>query len=540
MKGKALLCLAIALSMAFAAMPAAKAPATALAFIFEETNTPELVGPPPYVCENFTLWLKVFEISALWYWSVKVNWDPTVLTCLEVMEGHFLKDVGGTLFPTPPIDNEKGEIPALCCGLMVPEGATGSGILAILKFHVESFTKLEGTYINVTVDKFLDPAEVPIPIDVVTQGWLQLLPPGPTPPNAEFVPVDSTFIFVGDNVSLSAVASEPGWDSLPSPEGNTCPITDYTWYIDIGCDDTIDLTLEGITAKFLCEATGDVRINLTVYAPDPVPPTDERYVPYDSEAHVIHQIVKPVGPSIDVYTEKGGKGPGINPETGYPFEPPTAWSDAFGPQEEVTVYAYVTYNDEPVEYTPVAFEVKDPNGTTRVTRTAFTDASGIAVTEFRIPWEGSGAEATFGDWQIWGIVDVSEIAVEDLCQFRFGYIVSTRDIIVTTPRPEGVKKCESIGVQVDIKSISFTSKDVYLAIVLYDECGVPIGIATADITVDPEDGLTSTYTIHIPTWAFVGTGTIYVNIFSEKPIALGTPMCPERSATFTILKSADP
>jgi hypothetical protein len=265
---------------------------------------------------------------------------------------------------------------------------------------------------------------------------------------------------------------------------------------------------------------------LTVTAPDPTPPTAGSYIETNSEKHVIMQVTPAVGPAIDVYTEKGGKGVGGD----YPF----GWSDAFGPQEEICVYAKVTYNDEPVEYKPVAFEVIDSNGTSRDYRTAFTNASGIAEVCFRIPWEGSDAELMFGDWSIVGTVDVAGQTVTDTVYFRFGYILSIRGITVTG---SPLHKHESMTIDVDIKSISMTSKNAFLTIVAYDECGVPIGLASNGIIVDPEDGMQLGYTITIPSWAFVGTGTVYVNIFTAQPHVGGVPYCSEDSTIFIILNS---
>jgi len=111
----------------------------------------------------------------------------------------------------------------------------------------------------------------------------------PRSPDAAFTPEDCTTIFVCDDVTLDATASLPGWDSLP--ECHECPIVGYTWEIDFDCDGTIDLVLEGgyIPDAFHCDEPGDVSIKLTVWAPDPLPPTHLDYVEYDSETHIIHQ-----------------------------------------------------------------------------------------------------------------------------------------------------------------------------------------------------------------------------------------------------------
>ena len=516
MKGKAILCFAIVLSMTLAIMPAVKASPTKLEVIFEATGTTEFEATAALIGKNFTVALVITDITDLWSWKVNVTWNPAVISLAkDPEEGPFLSRVGLHMFAFKGIAS--GVIGELSNTLFVEDTDSGSGDLAYLTFTVLGIGE---TYIELGDVNFVDLGEVTIPIDVVTPGHFTLPPPPPTPPKAKFTPSDGAYFFVCDNVTLDATTSTDGYDTLPDP-GNACPIVSYTWDIDIGNDGQVDFTLDGEIAEFHCNATGDVAINLTVYAPDPTTPTHPDYVDTDSETHVIHQVLKPVGPAIDVYTEKGGQLPG-------------APSDAFGPQEEVTVYALVIYNEEPLEYKPVAFVFQDPNGTARDYRTAFTDASGIAVTEFRIPWEGSGAEDMFGTWTIIGTATVAEVTVNDTCSFEFGYILSIRGITVTG---SPLKKGEILSVKADIKNIAFISKNAFLTIVLYDECGVPIGLATGSITVEGEDGETSVYTITIPGWAFVGTGKVYVNLYTNPPEAGGTPICPEGETPFTILKT---
>jgi len=543
MKGKALLSLAIVLSMLLAAIPIfpASASPTSIEVIFQDTGTSTLKGPPPGIGDHFMVTLHVTDVPkppGCVQWMVKIRWNPSVLNLAsDPTEGPWLKSAGSTWFMFKAYN--ASHLPEMTCILSVVGAAEGSGDLAYLEFKVlnigsslieiygSSLVTPEGTYIDHTI----------------VNGNFELPPPPPTPPEAIFKPPTCTFVYVGDTVTCVGTASTGGWDTVPTA-GEYCPIQSYSWEIDFGNDGSIELYLDGETAVFTCEGPGDVAITLIVYAPDPTAPnTHPDYAPYNdpayrdahnTETHIIHQILKPVGPSIDVYTARGGIGPGIDPATGLPYPYPTAWSDAYGPQEQVVIHAKVTYNDEPVEYKPVAFEIIDLNGQQRDYRVAYTDASGIATTEFRIPWEGSNAEALFGDWTIIGTVSISEQTVMDICKFRFGYILSIRGVTVS---PSALKKCMNLGVTVDIQNIARASKDTYLTITLYDECGVPIGVTYGVTTVDPEDGLVIAPTLHIPMWAFVGTGTVYVNLFTAEPQFGGVPYCPEGTAIFTILKT---
>jgi hypothetical protein len=549
MKGKTLLSFAIVLAMLAAIIPIAPiaaAPTPSMKIVFNDTAT-TTYDPAPPVCNNFVVTLKIFDVPAVpgvIQWMARIRWNPALLSLVgNPTEGTWLKNVGSTTFLYKNII--PGQIGEMTCILMVAASASGSGDLAYMTFHVDAVTyDPAGTWIEIYDSALVGSDGNPMAHDIVN-GQLIWHPLPPTPPEAAFTPPTCTFVYVGDTVNLDGSSSTGGWDTIPVP-GEYCPIQTYSWEIDFGNDGSIDLYLDGMQTSFVCLGPGDVAITLIVYAPDPTAPdTAPSYAPYNNpayrdahntETHVIHQVPRPIGPNIDVYTNRGGTGPGIDPSTGLPYAYHAAWSDAFGPQEEVTVYAKVTYNDEPVENKPVGFEIVDPTGVSRDFRVAFTDANGIATTTFRIPWQGSNAEDMFGDWTIVGTVDIAGTIVKDICKFRFGYILSIRDVVVSN---SPLKKMQNLGVAVDIQNISFDSKgkDAKLTITLYDECGVPIGVAWDSITVAAEDGMTSIYQIQIPSWAFVGTGHVYVNLFTNYPYFGGVPYCPEGEAIFIINKT---
>jgi hypothetical protein len=413
-------------------------------------------------------------------------------------------------------------------GFLVAAKASGSGYLCSITFHAIKPTPQPTEIIiwkpNLEGESYLLNVDVLVEFTPIN-GFVTILPPPATKPNAEFTPPPPTQFTVPVDVTLDGSASTDGYDTLPAP-GHACPITDWKWDIDFGNDGSIEDTVHGEVVVYHFDNPGIVGITLTVYAPDPTPPSAPDYVDTDSEKHVIMLLTPVVGADIDVFTDRGGEGK-LGP---YPF----GWSDAYGPQEEVHVCAKVTYNGEPVEYKPVAFEIIDPNGKTRDYRSNFTDANGITCVTFRIPWEGSNAKDLFGNWSIVGTVDVAGAVVSDTVMFKFGWILEIRGItVIGSPLHKG----ETMTIDVDIKSISMNPKDTFITVVAYDECGVPIGLAKSDFTVDPEDGLAQGFTITIPRWAFVGTGTIYVNLFTAAPSAGGVPYCPEKTAIFIILKT---
>jgi len=238
------------------------------------------------------------------------------------------------------------------------------------------------------------------------------------------------------------------------------------------------------------------------------------------------------GPYIDVYSEKV-------PFSGYGLNEPC---DVFAPQEEVTLYAYVSYRCSPVQNKPVAFEVKTPTGEQYLYRTDTTDENGVATISFRIPWPCEDSEeAMFGNWTVYATVDIAEHIVNDTLTFKVGWIVEitkVETVDIYGNAETSFAKGEHLHFNLTVQNIAFTTKTVTLTIVVYDECRVPIGLVTLqDWVIRP--GKTEMFIIdlQIPKWAYIGVATIYANAYTDMPQDDGTPTCPEKSTNFLIIKT---
>lgn len=236
--------------------------------------------------------------------------------------------------------------------------------------------------------------------------------------------------------------------------------------------------------------------------------------------------------SLDVYTQKP------NPYSGKGLNMP---SDAFGPQEEVILYAYVSYNCDPLQNKLVVFEVKNPDREPIIYRTATTNAEGIATSSFRISWGAADAESLFGEWTIYGSVEIAETIVNDTCTFKFGWLIEITQVETVDAygnAKTSFTKGEHIHFNMSIKNIAFTSKIATFTLVVYDECDVPIAqVILHDSSLS--SGTTEIFIIdlQIPKWTYVGVGTVYANAYTDLPQLYGTPYCPEMSTTFMITKS---
>jgi PKD repeat protein len=238
------------------------------------------------------------------------------------------------------------------------------------------------------------------------------------------------------------------------------------------------------------------------------------------------------GPYIDVYTQKepyNGQGPN---------EP----SDAFAPQEEVILYAYVSYNCEPQQNKPVGFEVTNPSGEVIVDRTAFTNTEGIANITFRIPWPCENPEeAVFGTWTVLAKVSILELTAEDTLTFQVGWIIEITElktVNATGVAKNSFAKGEHICFNLTARNIAFTSKTATFTLVAYDAESVPIGpITLHNWIIPPGTSVIFMISVQIPKWAYTGIAVAYANAYTELPQNCGTPFCPETSTIFMITKA---
>ena len=99
-------------------------------FIYPETSKGN-------VGENFTIEVKVSNVTDLYGYEFHLRWNSTLLDCVEVSEGPFLKSGGSTFF-TYKINNTKGSIVVDCTLMGNVQGVDGTGTLATVKFYIET------------------------------------------------------------------------------------------------------------------------------------------------------------------------------------------------------------------------------------------------------------------------------------------------------------------------------------------------------------------------------------------------------------------
>ena len=238
--------------------------------------------------------------------------------------------------------------------------------------------------------------------------------------------------------------------------------------------------------------------------------------------------------AIDLYTQKepySGRGPN---------QP----ADAFAPQEEVILYAYVTYRDDPVPGKLVSFQLYGPSNSVRnlsITLTSVTNMNGIANVSFRMMTLDSYPEETiFGIWTAVASVDIAGVVVSDTLTFNVGWIVQILDL-KTVDKNNVLKvafmKNESLCFRITVKNIAITSRIATLIIEAYDNLSVFLGkIVLPDKNIEP--GITVLFIpdIIIPESASLGEGIAFANAYTRLPSVGGIPWCPQVSTKFLIVK----
>lgn len=445
-------------------------------------------------------------------WGKKVTGTPTVgdVTHSPNSEDSTVLFHPGPLIPRPPIPDFSYEPPYPNTGEMVtfnasksydPDGGTivsyawdfGDGTPIVVEndpITTHAYAAFGSFTVNLTVTD--DESQTASKTGIVDVRQRPVA-------SFNFSPID---LLEDDLVTFDA--------STSSADGGT--IVSYEWDFGDGSPHVI-VTYPITTHTYTTYGTYTVTLNVT-----------DSEGKWDTESKNVTVILPCVGPGIDAYTQKDPyNGKGLNKA-----------SDAFAPQEEVILYAYVSYYCDPVQNKLVAFEVYDPNGTAFLYRTDDSDVNGIATITFRIP-----STPIFGTWTAYATVEVAGIQVQDTLTFKVGWIVEITHVETTdsTGAPKTTfAKGTQIHLNITVVNIAFVPKITTITIVIYGEAGVPIGqLAISDFAV-PSGTSYISISLPIPNWAFVGLGTIHVNAYTDLPQLNGTPYCPELSTTFLIVK----
>lgn len=107
---------------------------------------------------NFTLAIRVTNVTNLWMWKANITWDSSVLSLASngIAEGPFLATSGkSTLFTAAPII--PGQLREITGSILDTAGVNGNGDVAYLTFTFNA-TKYGNTTISITDVAMFDPS----------------------------------------------------------------------------------------------------------------------------------------------------------------------------------------------------------------------------------------------------------------------------------------------------------------------------------------------------------------------------------------------
>ncbi len=243
--------------------------------------------------------------------------------------------------------------------------------------------------------------------------------------------------------------------------------------------------------------------------------------------------------SLEIYTNKGGEGWSVS-------------ANAFGPEEQVTLIACLTSEGAvPVGNKLISFYLSS-NGVQLLSRTATTNSSGIATATCRLPLTLTTGMSAFGTVTLSSSVTIDQTSLSDSCTFMYNYLLQTTGIHITNNDPHTGSSTlpyfsrysnTMITTDVTVKNINYNENlptSFYMTATIYDNKNVPVYYTSVPLTInppqtgDPNNSNSASWTInlYIPSYAYVGTATLYINIYNTANI--GVPYCPEASTQLLI------
>jgi hypothetical protein len=526
--------------------------------------------------DSFTVWLNVTDVTLLRLYGAGVSWDSSILSLDTYGEGEF--------FYRAPVEYRTSPVnqPVLATGagyidqyasvswaLKKPGNVSGTGTLAWFDFDVVGWgvTLIDITIGGAAGTVLQDPADTDIDwnsYDIVFDNTGLI--PVPFDPTADFTVTPPAPYYAGQTLTFTAKNTSSEWGyAYP----NWYPIVLVEWDFGDGNYSAPSGSLVE-TNTYVTDGTFDV--NCTVY--------DGRGW-NDSKIVSITVFPLAVGAVLDVMTQQApfnGSGPY------FPSSPFRA-----NKEEEVCLYAKLVYNDCPVANKIVTFAVYqhtppplDPYAldfTQHLVRTAFTNASGWASVCYRIP-TGLGEEF-HGGYLVYAYAFIATNITSDATIYHVEWVNEIINVQVdplgTGPWAQGDTACFNITIQ----SWDYVAHPLVVSLTLYDDLDVVIASVTCGpVGRPPVQGFPPGWTcdwwsdtrlfygdgtylglimdlyiapayswiiicVDIPSYAYVGVGTAYINLFDAwpmpdlfaEPLGLmgeGQPWSPEASEIFAI------
>jgi hypothetical protein len=511
--------------------------------------------------DKFTIVVKIENATELMGASIGAAWDPSVLECdlagpnSGVSGSPYLQNgppPGGTLLFLPGvINNSTGTISPYGWTRTAGGELAGSGILAYIDFEVVAYGS---TWINLTVVLANSGGDENSP--TIQNVWFENNPP-PPPPAQNFLinigtqdPVNSVgqppyYIFNNTLVNYAIGIDRMAYDNI-SDTYYRADFYEFTFHSIDGMY-TVSFNVTTPSASYLYDSyLGESTITVRAIALGML--TNFPSLAWSNTVSRSNWIVlPPSGAIIDVFTEEERAYGYMTPYIG---EGPDMCADAYTLDEEVSLFANVTYNGGELQSRLVAWEVYDAQGNIVLTRTTQTNENGTAALDFRILTVCMNASYAVGTWWVIAKTSVGEVTINDTLCFKVYYTVAPRNTGIGSPMV--ILDTPTIGRgglahgDILLENWASTARNFTAAITIYDELGVPVGYYSATMVIpgapapgDPEYCNQFTlkrrpWFIEIPKWAYVGTGTVFINVYTKPVADCGVAWAPEASTSIII------
>ncbi len=484
----------------------------------------------------------------VWAWNIGVSWNPAVLQLETITEGSYMNAAPGlyngssTLFVPGFIDNIAGTVQQGISDIYLSNttATNTAGVMCTLTFEVINYANSAIT-LSPGIPTLVNNNEISEPVNALNNFmYIGSTAPAAQAPTAVITNEGSSTYIAGQPFTMNALSSVPGYDPLANPVNPTVPITGYSWTVTNGGTTIATGTGSSISFNAPSVVNGNIVVSLTVST---ATTTDSSYVNTNTATLTIAPgIISPTsaGAQINLYIVNNAT------TTAFPYKSPTGQGifnstttvDSYAPQQIMNLAAFVEFNGGEVTDKLVTFTIYNSTDVI-ATFVEYTNGSGIAVVQYRLPNDGSGV-MSFGTYEVTATVDVAQVIVSSSFNFQYGYTLTLGQVSVSSLVARGR---DHATLSIPITTISQSTQLYYITYTVTDANGVPVYSGEESSTVAGVSGIASStvssgsITLPIPIYAFGGTATVHVNIFNANPAnsANGAlPYCPESDGTFTI------
>jgi len=518
----------------------------------------------------------------VWAWNLGLTWNPAALQLTNIVEGTYLNQTGNTFFVPGYVNNNVGDIPQGISDVYLSYKTqnAAAGVLATVYFQVINYADsninlVQGIPSLLTLNSTTNQPLTVTPAPVLNGAtYTTSAPPAPTQPVAvitqDSVPTGGVY-YANAPIEFDGLQSTGGVDVTPNPNSPNYPITSYAWTITPAITGA---PLSGNTTSFIAptvqtETTYTLTLTVTT-TPDTADPNYVNTATASTTFIVQAPLISPsnAGTVVDVFITQLPTNSSVLAKGAWGYGP-NAYCDAFGPQEWMNLTAYVTYNGGSVADKEVDFVVKDSYGDVIATLPATTDSLGYASYLYQLRWyttNGGTNSTNVGDFGIWTVSAQTTVGAEvvyDTMPFDYNYIVTVTSVtaiatVARTPIASGASAFVPTvqNITVSLANVDVLPENVYVTYTILDNQSVPIATGCAEVTVKnasyvsgaptsdslvvtPGNGSVSFYPT-IPNYAFVGTATVIVQVFTENPTTTtnyaATFGQPAQTTSFTIVQ----